>query len=171
MPRLSHSSREQTLQKVCPHGIKAAPFFLPMHTQHTLSFPTLSSSVTVTVFATSPPSPSSNSLINDTLHGVPGPIGPLGPSPRPTAVSLSAVPRNCRSAASAAARFMPGPAWAGPMQFGSGLWAGLESPGLASSSWSSCVDGKPQVVPQQVILVNLRRSLKVLLLLLGGLSM
>ena len=38
-PRLSHSSLEHTLQKVCPHGINAAPFFLPMHTQHTESFP------------------------------------------------------------------------------------------------------------------------------------
>ena len=33
-PRLIHTSLEQTLQKVCPHGIKAEPFFLSMHTQH-----------------------------------------------------------------------------------------------------------------------------------------
>ena len=99
VPLFNHSSLEHTLQNVCPHGMNAAPFFLPMHTQHTQSFPTAST-------AASPPSVSSNSRINDTLKGVPSPS------------------RNWRSAASAAARFIPeldwlGPTCSGPVWFGS----------------------------------------------------
>ena len=83
-PRFSHTSREHTLQKVCPHGINAAPFFLPMHTQHTESLPltvndavTLSVSVpSTTTLSVSVPSTttlsavSSSNLINDTGNGV-----------------------------------------------------------------------------------------------------
>lgn len=73
-PRFSHTSREQTLQKVCPHGINAAPFFLPMHTQHTESLPlTVDDAVTLSVSVpstTTLSAVSSSNLINDTGNGV-----------------------------------------------------------------------------------------------------
>lgn len=146
VPLFNHSSLEHTLQNVCPHGMNAAPFFLPMHTQHTQSFPTAST-------AASPPSVSSNSRINDTLKGVPSPS------------------RNWRSAASAAARFIPeldwlGPTCSGPVWFGS--WPAFVSCGCccacAPPPSSLTIGRKTHVAPQQPIPVNLRRSLRVRLL-------
>ncbi|TKY70965.1 Transcription factor TGA1 [Spatholobus suberectus] len=53
--------------------MNAAPFFLPMHTQHTESFPTDTfPPFSASTGAASPHSVTSNSHINDTLNGVPG---------------------------------------------------------------------------------------------------
>lgn len=93
-PRLTHISLEQTLQKACPHGIKAAPFFLSMHTQHTQSFSgpcscSLSLLLLLVLFFVlqSTPSVSSINLIN----------------------VLTFEARELRSAANAIARFIPAP--------------------------------------------------------------
>lgn len=88
-PRLTQTSFEQILQKVCPHGIIAAPFSLTMHTQqHTLSFPTIPSSLSSVSL--------SSSLNSDTLSD----------SGSGLVVSSS---RNSLSAASASAKFIPPP--------------------------------------------------------------
>ncbi|KAL2339229.1 hypothetical protein Fmac_013675 [Flemingia macrophylla] len=117
VPLFNQSSLEQTLQKVCPQGMKAAPLFLPMHTQHTQSDPPFSAL-----------SVSSNSRINDTFLASP-----------------SSSSRYCRSAASAAARFMP--------EFRPG-----------SSTWACWAERKGQAAPQQGIPLNLSRSFSVRLL-------
>ena len=136
-PRFNQSSLEHTLQKVCPHGMNAAPFFLTMHTQHTESFPStppfsLSFSFSVIiVVSSSPPSVSSSNLINETLNGVPGAV--VVPATVPTTVSVgptvatlsgSCDARRCLSAANAAAKFIPEPDETGLTQSGSGLWPG-----------------------------------------------
>ena len=72
-PRFNHSSLEHTLQNVCPHGINAAPFFLPMHTQHIESFPASSLFFSATPKLPRPPSLPSvsfSSRISDTFNGV-----------------------------------------------------------------------------------------------------
>lgn len=83
-----------TPDKVCPREINAATFFLPIHTQHIISFPT----------SPSQPSDSANSLINDRrplcCHRSCG----LAPFPsslsaRPTSLLLPSVIRLCLSAA------------------------------------------------------------------------
>lgn len=145
-PRLSHSSLEHTLQKVCPHGMNAAPFFLPMHTQHTESFPTTFSSFSFSFSFSA--SVSSSSLISDTLHGVPGAL-----------TASSCGPRSCLSAANAAARFIPEPKPAGPTHSGSVSCC-------CCSPWVtlSASERKPQVAPQHPMPMNPKRSLKLRLL-------
>lgn len=183
LPRFNQSSLEHTLQNVCPHGINAAPFFLPMHTQHTVSFPTV-----VSVITPSPPPPpsvlSSNSLINDTLNGVP--VKPTFAVPTSVTLvgSMMLLPAslNCLSAAKAAAKFIPEECcW-----FGLGF--GSKQPGsetLSSSSWpvfttasissrsssisrsslvTMVVGLKPQVAPQQPKPLSPSRSLRLILL-------
>ncbi|KAI4986793.1 hypothetical protein ZWY2020_019423 [Hordeum vulgare] len=44
LPRVCWSSREQRRQKVWPHGMKAAPLCRTMHTQHTCTSSSSSSS-------------------------------------------------------------------------------------------------------------------------------
>uniref|UniRef100_A0A803RAY6 Uncharacterized protein n=1 Tax=Cannabis sativa TaxID=3483 RepID=A0A803RAY6_CANSA len=114
-PRLINISREQTLQNVCPQGIKAAPLLLSMHTQHTQSisppvpfpfpfpFPRLLLLWSLSFFLLllqSRPSVSSINVISDFTC----PATLLGPTtsslPPPAA-------RELRSAANAIARFMP----------------------------------------------------------------
>lgn len=95
-PRFSHSSLEQTLQKVCPHGINAAPLFLPIHTQHTVSFPVNAVDISVSLpSSTALSAVSSSNLINDTLVGV-------------MSTSVGS-PRLYLSASNAVARFIPDP--------------------------------------------------------------
>ena len=182
-PRFNHNSLEHTLQKVCPHGMNAAPFFLTMHTQHIESFPVAAAPSNVPAFSfsivsSSPPSVSSNNLINDTLNGVPGavptvpkltPFRSLGPT-----ASLSCSfdeARNCLSAAKAAAKFIPEPDETGPTQSGSGLFSDGPWPTSTTSSSSSSllsptvVPPKTQVAPQQPIPLNLSRSFRLLRLL------
>ena len=155
-PRLSHSSLEHTLQKVCPHGINAAPFFLPMHTQHTESFPkTFSSfSFSFSAVAASPPSVSSSSLISDTLHGA------LTPPPSSWG-TLS-----CLSAASAAARFIPEPEPAGPTHSGAATRPGSVSCCCSCSPWLTlnASERNPQEAPQHPMPMNPNRSFKLRLL-------
>lgn len=101
VPRLSHISLEQTLQKVCPHGIKAEPLLLSMQTQHSQSLcPAPPFSSLLLLLLQSTPSVSSISVISDFTW----PEVAVGPS-------LPAL--ELRSAANAIARFMPGTA-AGP---------------------------------------------------------
>ena len=134
-PRFNQSSLEHTLQKVCPHGMNAAPFFLTMHTQHTESFPSTPpfslsfSFFVIIVVSSSPPSVSSSNLINETLNGVPGavvvpPTVPTVVSVGPTVATLfgSCDARRCLLAANAAAKFIPEPDETGLTQSGSGLW-------------------------------------------------
>ena len=115
--------------------MNAVPFFLTMHTQHTESFPStppfsLSFSFSIIiVVSSSPPSVSSNNLLNETLNGVPGavvipPTIPTVVSVGPTVATLSGScdARRCLSAANAAAKFIPEPDETGLMQSGSGLW-------------------------------------------------
>lgn len=164
-PRFSHSSLEHTLQKVWPHGMKAAPFFLPMHTQHIESFPTtstFSSSFSFSTAADSPPSLSSSSLISDTLHGVPGALP-----------ASSCGPRICRSAASAAAKFIPEAAAPWSTQSKADPWPGSVSWWLACCCCSPWVklnawERNPHVAPQQPMPMNPKRSLKVFFLRAPG---
>lgn len=93
VPLLSHNSLEHTLQKVCPHGIKAVPLLLSMHTQHIQS-PLLFSLSFLFVFQ-SPPSISSNNLISDFTS-----LAPVGP-PSPSSLL------RFLSAARAIAKFIP----------------------------------------------------------------
>lgn len=177
-PRLSHISLEHTLQKVCPHGMNAAPFFLPMHTQHTESHPPHSSPLFIS--ASQPSVVSSNSLINDTLDAV-----PAGLSSRSLLLESSAA-LSCLSAASAAAKFIPvgGAGDCTTTHGGIGLfWIGLfwmasicglsgcpfsSSTSTASSSSSSLtlmvVGPSPHVGPQQLNPFNPSRSFRLGLL-------
>lgn len=169
-PRLSHNSLEHTLQKVWPHGIKAAPLFLPMHTQHNESFPTAPPPTAPPPFSSSTSSVSSSSLNSDTLHGVPGTL-PL---------SASWGPRSCLSAANAAARFIPEPDGIGPRHSGADKFGSWPGPISRIPCWCGCdccccsssppclgvrvAERNPQVAPQQPMPMNPSRSLKVRLL-------
>ena len=138
-PRLTHISLEQTLQKVCPHGIKAAPLFLSMQTQHTQSFSSscfcscslslLLLSLLLFFFLQSTPSVSSIKLINVLTFESP----------------------KLRSAANAIARFIPAPgaAAAAPPP----LWAWFCMMGSSSSSCSISIKGMVGVALLELQLV------------------
>ena len=155
-PRLSHSSLEQTLQKVCPQGINAAPFFLPIHTQHTESLPVNvpndAVDISVSLPSSSTPSAvSSSNLINDTLLGV---------------ISTAGSPRLYLSASKAVARFIPEP---DPVSDPVTNWISLcswISSSLEVGLWRvALVVVLLRVGPQHAVNLNLNRSLRVRFLL------
>lgn len=149
-PRFTHISLEQTLQNVCPQGMKAAPLLLSMHTQHTQS-PSTPLSLLL-FFLQSTPSVSSINLIKD-LTSV---VGPTFSS------------RELRSAANAIAKFITA---------GAGAWFTVVTTSTCSMCcWSSCSwrasmmvkveEVGLHVAPQQPIPLNPSRCFRLVHLLL-----
>ncbi|KAK1310102.1 hypothetical protein QJS10_CPA08g00482 [Acorus calamus] len=138
-PRLSQSSREQTLQNVCPHGMNAAPFLLPIQTQH---HPPPPSPRPSSAAASPPTSPSSRSLISETLFGVPK--------------TTSSDSRKWRSASSAAARFIIAGASSAAICLSVSGCGADESCSSSSSMRSTRLEF--QELPQQPIMAALNLS-------------